>query len=124
MKKICLHDYIDIKNNRGQEFGRTKNDIMPESVLVSGDYVDTGSETIKDGNPVIEREPITECTVEDLSNRSKLQIHYYKEQPEKSQTLLTHFYEQQSICIAGARTNGDVEQGVKSVRNSISSSCQ
>lgn len=33
MKKICLHDYIDIENDRGQEFERTKNDIMPESVL-------------------------------------------------------------------------------------------
>lgn len=34
MKKNCLHDYIDIENDRGQEFERTKNDIMSESVLV------------------------------------------------------------------------------------------
>ena len=40
MKKICLHDYIDIENDRGQEFERTKNDIMPEIFLVSGYYVD------------------------------------------------------------------------------------
>lgn len=50
MKKFCLHDYIDIENDRGQKFERTKNDIMSESVLVSGYYVDDGSETIKDGN--------------------------------------------------------------------------
>lgn len=62
MKKFCLHDYIDTENDRGQEFERTKNYIMFESVHVSGYYVDDGSETIKDGEPVYERWPITECT--------------------------------------------------------------
>ena len=45
MKKFCLHDYID-----GQEFERTKSDIMSESVLVSGYYVDEDAVSTKKAN--------------------------------------------------------------------------
>lgn len=50
MKKFCLHDYIDIENDRGQEFERTKNDIMSESVLVSGYYVYEDAVSTKKAN--------------------------------------------------------------------------
>lgn len=73
MKKFCLHDYIDIENDRVQEFERAKNDIMSKSVLVSGYYVDDGSETIKDGEPEFERGPITECTVEEFRQLMKME---------------------------------------------------
>lgn len=53
MKKFCLHDYIDIENDRGQEFERTKNDIMPEIVLVSGYYVDEDAVSTKKANQEI-----------------------------------------------------------------------
>ena len=69
MKKFFPQDYIDIENDRGQEFERAKNDIMSKSVLVSGCYVDDGSETIKDGEPEFERGPITECTVEEFEKQ-------------------------------------------------------
>lgn len=73
MKKFFPQDYIDIENDRGQEFERTMNDIMPECVLVSGYYVDDGSETIKDGEPKFERGPITECTVEEFRQLMKME---------------------------------------------------
>lgn len=72
MKKFCLQDYIDIENDRCQEFERTKNDIMSESVLVSGYYVDDGSETIKDGEPVFVHRHIKESMVEEFKYQKQM----------------------------------------------------
>lgn len=70
MKKFCLHNYIDIENDRGQEFERTMNDIMPESVLVSGYYyVDEDAISTKKANHEIIRSSIIECTKEELNEK-------------------------------------------------------
>lgn len=55
--------YYDTENERDQDFERMKNDIMTEGVLLSGFNVADGSVTIKDGKPMFERKPITECLV-------------------------------------------------------------
>lgn len=66
MKKFFPQDYIDIENDRGQEFERTMNDIMPECVLVSGYYVDEDTVSTKKANHEIIRGSIIECTKEEL----------------------------------------------------------
>lgn len=61
--------YYDTENERDQDFERMKNDIMAEGVLLSGFYVADGSETIKDGKPVFERRPISECMVDGVEQQ-------------------------------------------------------
>lgn len=63
--------YYDTENERDQDFERIKNDIMAEGFFVSGFYVADGIETIKDGKPMFERRPITECLVEESGQQMK-----------------------------------------------------